>query len=602
MAKNKTQTLGHYLVHSTLPSGYSYGNDTVDKKSMMSGLVDLATKEPDKFVAAVTDLKKIGDDVATYEGISVGLDDISPDYGKRDPILKKYHDQIRKTTSTAKKREILLKAQDELLAVAKTHGGDMGLQARSGGRGDNAQLMKTVATPLTSQDWDENIIPWMVKRSYAEGLKPSELWVTAGEARKNAIMGVSSVVEPGELSKLVVHTMYDQVVSMEDCGTHNGLLEKSFSSHVIDRYLAKPAAGFPRNTLITPQVADKFNDLKMSITVRSPLTCEAKDGVCSKCYGLNSYGNGVKIGTNLGVQSAHAISEPLTQAMLSSKHAAGVAATNTKELRGFSGVKSLMKIPATFANAAVLANRPGEVTGIKDAPQGGRYVTVGTSKHYVPPDQDVIVSQGTNLEAGDSLSTGIPKPNEIMQYKGLGKGRKYYTDTLYDVFKKTIRPMDRRHFEMLAKAQLSHATVDEDSTGGLMRGEVVNYNRLKDRLQENTQSMDLKDSKGYTLSDHYYEYMAGTKVTPTAIKELEERGVTKVTVTKDAPEISFLMKPITHAPLLHPDWMSRLAHQYLNKTIKDAASFGEVSNIHGYHPIPAFVHGTEFGAGSKGAY
>ena len=594
--------LGQYLVHSTLPDGYAYGNTIVDKKSMSSGLVDLAMREPGKFVDTVTTLKKIGDDAATYEGISVGLDDIAPDYAKRDPIMNKYFNQVRKAKTTDAKRKIMLKAQDELMALTKSHPGDMGLQARSGGRGNTAQLMKTVSSPIVAQDWDGNLIPWMVKHSYAEGLTPAELWVTAGEARKNTIMGVTSVVEPGELSKLVVHTMYDQVVSQDDCGTRNGLQKSACSPHVVDRYLAKPVAGMRRNDLVTSHVADRLCKQKLDLVVRSSITCEAKDGVCSKCYGLNSYGNPVKLGTNLGVQSAHAISEPLTQAMLSSKHAAGVAEASTTELRGFTGAKMLMKIPQTFTNAAILSKIDGKISGIKVAPQGGHYVHVDDRKHYVPPSQDVKVRGGQRVEAGDVLSSGIPKPDEIMQYKGLGVGRKYYADALYGVFNRSITDMDKRHFELLAKSQLSHATVDDDPSGDLLRGDVVHYNAIKDRLQQEVKTEQLQDAVGQTLSDHYYEYMAGTKITPSVQKELARRGVTNVKVTKNGPAFSFLMKPVTHAPLLNPDWMAKLAHQYLSKTLKDAASFGEVANIHGYHPIPAFVHGTEFGTGSKGAY
>lgn len=599
----KYDTLGQFLVASTLPEGSTFGSGVVDKIAVSKGLVNLAMSDPSKFVSSVTALKEVGDTVATYGGLSVGLDDIAPEYDRRDPVLNKYFTQVKKTKDPKKREQLLLQAQNDLLNITKSHKGVMGIQARSGGRGNVPQLMKAVATPVIAQDWDDNIIPWMVKRSYAEGLRPSELWVTAGEARKNTIMGTTAVVEPGELSKLVVHTMYDQVVSQQDCGTNNGLWYDTCSSHIVDRYVAKPVAGLKRNDLVTPQIADQLCKQKVEgITVRSPVTCESKDGVCSKCYGLNSYGNEAKIGTNLGVQSAHAISEPLTQAMLSSKHAAGVAKDSDKDLSGFYGVQTLMKIPQAFSNAAVLSKVEGQVTEVKEAPQGGTYVVVGITKHYVPPDLRVTVKEGARLERGDALSSGVPKPNEVMQHKGLGVGRKYYTDKLHSVFEDSITSVDKRHFEMLAKAQLSHATVAEDPKGILLRGDVVHYNAIKDRLQEDTEEVDVSKSEGEVLADHYFEFMAGTTVTKSVKEELAKRGVKKLTVTKDAPTLDFLMKPVTHAPLLNPDWMSRLAHQYLSKTVKDASSFGEVANVHGYHPIPAFVHGTEFGAGANGAY
>lgn len=598
----KYETLGQYLVHSTLPSGFEFDNPTVDKKTMSKGLINLAKSSPDKYVDAVTKLKQIGDEVATLEGISVGLDDIEPDYKNRDAVLKKYFTKIKGITAPKERRKLLFKAQDELLGVTKNHHGDMALQAKSGGRGNIPQLMKTVTTPLMAQDWDGNVIPWMVGRSYAEGLRPSELWVTAGEARKNAIMGVTAVVEPGELSKLVVHTMYDQVVSTDDCGTKNGIRMDPCDADVLDRYTAGPNGSVPHNTLITPQVSDALCKKMDKVLVRSPMTCEAHDGVCTKCYGLNTQGNPVKLGTNVGVQSGHALSEPLTQAMLSSKHAAGVAQSDTKELRGFHGAQMLMKIPQTFANAAILAKHHGKVTNIKPAPQGGTFVYVDDTSHYLSPDLDASVRVGQRVEAGDTLSTGIPRPNEIMKHKGIGVGRQYYTDALNKVFKSSIGNIDRRHFEMLAKSQLTHAKVEDDPEDDLLRGDQVNYNRLRERLQKKTTTIPVTQSVNKTLAKNYHEYLAGTVVTENVKKELKQRGINEVEVAVNPPKISFFMKPITHTPLLNQDWMSMLSHQYLSKTIKDGAAFNWSSDVHSYHPIPAFVQGTEFGAGSSGAY
>lgn len=569
---------------------------------MVAGLSNLAMNAPEKYVESVTNLKRIGDEVATYEGISVGLDDLEPEYEKRDPIIKKYFDQIRKTKNVEEKNKLLLQAQDELLAITKQHPGDMALMARSGGRGNMPQLMKTVTTPLVAQDWEENIIPWMIKRSYSEGLKPSELWVTAGEARKNTIQGVTSVVEPGALSKIVVHTMYDQVISTDDCGTKNGLAMDVCDPAIIDRYIAQPKNTLPRNTLITPQMADQLCKQGGKVVVRSPMTCEAHDGICAKCYGLNTSGNQVKIGTNVGVRSAQAISEPLTQAMLSSKHAAGITKGEAKEPRGFHGAQMLMTIPETFANAAILSDEEGVVTEIKPAPQGGHYINVNATQYYIPPDLEPLAKIGTRVEPGDRLSTGIPKPNEIMKHKGLGVGRKYYVDALHKVYKNSIRDIDKRHFEVLAKAQLSYATVDNDPTDQIIRGETIHFNTLKERLKDHTETLKLNDALGRVLADSYYEYMAGTKLTPNIVKELKEHSIDTVEVAINPIEVSFLMKPVTHAPLLHQDWMARMAHQYLGKTLKDGAAFGWKTDVHSYHPIPAFVYGTEFGRGSKGTY
>jgi hypothetical protein len=63
-----------------------------------------------------------------------------------------------------------------------------------------------------------------------------------------------------------------------------------------------------------------------------------------------------------------------------------------------------------------------------------------------------------------------------------------------------------------------------------------------------------------------------------------------------------IMKPIARTPLLNPDVLARMAHRNLKQTLLEGAAFGERSDIAGYHPIPAFIFGAEFGQGPQGRY
>jgi hypothetical protein len=62
------------------------------------------------------------------------------------------------------------------------------------------------------------------------------------------------------------------------------------------------------------------------------------------------------------------------------------------------------------------------------------------------------------------------------------------------------------------------------------------------------------------------------------------------------------MKSATSAPKEHPDWIARMAHQGLKRSIMSAAAEGDVSNLHGTHPVPAYAYGVEFGEGEDGRY
>lgn len=235
------QTLGQYLFNSALPKGTTFSGP-VNAKELSKTLSAVAKSDPHAYVGVVTELKRLGDEVATVEGISVGLDDIEPHYASRDPVMKDAIERIKTVTDPAERRRILLDTQSKIKAKAFEHPGDMSLMAKSGGRGNANQYMKTVASPVAVSNYKGDIVPWLIKRSYSEGLKPSEYWVAGDEARQNVVSGKIQVTEPGEVGKLLTQTMYDQVITDPDCGTHNGVpVQANDGADLVDRYLAQEA-------------------------------------------------------------------------------------------------------------------------------------------------------------------------------------------------------------------------------------------------------------------------------------------------------------------------------------------------------------------------
>ncbi len=597
------KSFGEHLVEQVLPPEY-HGRGPLTKGKLHEILVDIAKKHPEQYADLVTKLKRLGDEVATLEGISVGLDDIAPVYSKRDPILSSYKTQFKKAPDD-KKADVLVEAQNKILEYTQTHPGTMGEMARSGGRGNMVQLMRTVGAPVLARDWKGNVIPWMITRSYAEGLKPADAWVASTEARLNAVKTATSVIEPGDLNKILINNMQDQLVTETDCGTKNGIVMKSGDAAIVDRYLAQPAAGVARDTLITPQVATQLHKVD-TVIVRSPMTCEAAHGVCQRCQGLNPSGQLHQVGTNIGVRSAQAMAEPLTQMALNSKHAGRInTGKGEREVEGIKGVRQLLEIPETFLHKATLAEHDGEVTKIDKAPQGGHYVFVNNTSHYVGPDLEIVTPKGTPVEAGDQLSNGIPKPDEIVAYKGLGAGRAYLVDALAKVYKSSGADLDRRHFELLAHNVLNHVTITDvgpHDDHGFLKGETVNYNKFKAAIADSTKHVGLNDSIGETLGDNVLHFTAGTRITPSMTDLLAKQGTKQVPIAVGAPSIQPEMRTASRTPLLNPDWMARLAHRYLGESLLAGAHKGDKADIHGYSPVPAYAAGGEFGFGEEGKY
>ena len=89
------------------------------------------------------------------------------------------------------------------------------------------------------------------------------------------------------------------------------------------------------------------------VEVRSVLGCNAKKGVCSKCYGLNmATGKTVHVGEAVGIIAAQSIGEPGTQLTMRTFHTGGVAGGDITQ--GLPRIEQLFeaRTPKYLANIA----------------------------------------------------------------------------------------------------------------------------------------------------------------------------------------------------------------------------------------------------------
>lgn len=597
------QSLGQLLVNDLMPDGHR-SNDALGKSNLTKKLTEIARSDPSGYVDIVSKLKRLGDELATLEGCSVGLADIAPVYGLRDKILNPAIEAVKRAKTPQEREKIILAVQDKIMAHTRTHPGSMTQMALSGARGNIPQLMKTVASPVAAIDVKGQITPWLIGKSYSEGLSAADYWVAGNESRINTVKSSTSVAEPGDVAKIMVNTMYPMVITRDDCGTFNGLSMPVGDSHAVGRYLAKDQHGHRRNELITGALMSQLRSKVDKLFVRSPMTCDSHDGVCRKCQGLDEKGHPHQIGVNVGVRAAQALSEPLTQFALNAKHGVRVLKGSEKKLEGMTGLRQLLEVPQSFFNKATLAERAGRITKIVPAPHGGHYVYVEGVEHYVGPTLRVLVHVGSMVHAGDVLSEGIPKPDEVVKHKGLGVGRQYIVDQLHDIYAGQGLNMDKRHLELLARSDLSHVKVTDhsDKHPDLLKGEMVPYEKYKTSIGQHTKTVPLERAQGALLGKEVLHFTVGTPLTPVIIAALRSNGIHNVEIAEDAPRTEFVMRPITRTPLLNPDWMARMAHRYLKESLVRGAHYGDSSDLHGSHPVPAYAYGAEFGSGRDGKY
>ena len=586
-------TLGQAIFQSTFPEGYQpKGN--FGTKEIKSNLINLARDSPAKFALVAPKIKKLGDEFSTYEGLSVGLDDIEPEYSKRDPIIRSARFQMKSTTDPGRISQILHKAQQKMLAVSKEHKGDMGLMARSGAKGNITQLMKTVGSPVVVGDPSGRPVPYLFERGYGEGLSPAEAWVGAVEARHQGNEANTAVSAPGELSKVMGQNMNRLVVAQNDCGTSNGILMDSKDSSLMGRYVAG------NNKLVDSMSRRAMAKKGGNVKVRSALTCELDEGICQKCSGRDVYDKDPEIGMNIGIRSAQAITEPLSQMALSARHGVALVKGDPDAPSGLKAFKMTVEMPESFYKRAPVSEINGRIESINKAPQGGFDLKIGGMSHYVPPKRSLKVKQGQKVESGDVLASGIPSPSDIIKHKGIGAGREYMVTALKNVYDDSGIKVDRKHLELAARSQINYVKAI-DRVGDYMPGEIIPYQEARKAFKESGKKTPVNRALGKVLTRPELQHLPGTKVNNYMLKDFKAAGVKSLEVADVAPKFEPVAMSASRTPLLNPNWMQRLGWRYQKSTIIDAATSGESAELSGYNPITALVSGN-IGRKEKGKY
>jgi len=363
--------------------------------------------------------------------------------------------------------------------------------------------------------------------------------------------------------------------------------------------LAHPVAGYARNTELTPRVLKDLREQGHDqILVRSPTVGgPAGGGVYARDVGRRERGAMSPTGDFVGIAAAQALAEPVTQAQISSKHTGGIAgAAGSGAISGFKYINQLVQVPKTFRSGAAHSQVDGKVQRIEKAPQGGHYVWVGDEKHYVGNNYEVQVKPGDEVEAGDVLSEGIPNPSEIVKFKGLGEGRRYFVDAFRKSLEDSGVSGNRRNMELIARGLINHVRLT-DEIGDWSPDDVVPYQLLerqwKPRPGHTVASP--KNAVGQYLERPILHYTVGDRVRPSMLANMDKFGVRNLVVHREPPpfqaEMIRGMANVAH----DPDWMARLMGSYQSKSLLEGARRGAVSDETGTSYVPSLASGANFG-------
>ena len=362
-------TPGRVIFNSILPKGVPYQNTCLGDKELKALIGDtLKAKDNSVAVEMLDSIKDVGYKYATLFGATIGLSDMIVPAAKKSMVDKanveqqKILDQYRQGHITQEERynrviEVWTQTNDlltdELMSeLKKSQNGfnPLFLMADSGARGSKTQIRQLGGMRGLMAKPSGDVIEFPIKSNFKEGLSIIEFFISTNGARKGLSDTALKTAEAGYLTRRLVDISQDVVVNEDDCHTINGIWRSAIKDGdeiiegLADRIVGRcpvedilhpftRAVIAKANEEITDKTAQQIEDAGLEkVLLRTVLTCEAKHGVCRKCYGRNLATNqSVVIGEAVGIIAAQSIGQPGTQLTMRTFHVGGTASTSSEE-------------------------------------------------------------------------------------------------------------------------------------------------------------------------------------------------------------------------------------------------------------------------------
>ena len=586
-------TPGKYLLSEILPEDIQV-EGPIEKKTVNTLFSELASKYPDKYIDILDRLNRHAVEAATEYGdtTSFSLDDLSP-----PPKLQEYRKRLKERVDNITQSRILTPEQknDKVVELMRSVVDDVRKKTMEEGsavdnrlvftgthgfRGNPVQITQMLFGDLLMADHKGRPVPLPGLHGYGEGVTPSEYWAGSYGARSGFADVQLKTQDAGFLTKKLAVLPNQIKITGEDCGAQGvGIPMDKDDPDILGHVTAVADAGFPKNHPINKNDLQKM-DGEGDILVRSVLTCQQPTGVCQKCSGLRESGEFPAIGDYIGVEYARIAGEPITQGALGQKHVGGLVESKGDLAEDFSALQRLFGVPHHFAGAAILTPVEGKVDRVVEAPQGGKYVLIGTEQIHVPEDRATKIKKGDVLEKGDVLSEGIVNPAEIIKYKGIGAGRVYFLKQLQDMLHKNNAHTHIKNLEPIAREFFNRVRItDQDAFEDYDYGDLIPYTEIQRtyKPRKGATLNNVQSSKGKYLERPILEYSIGTEVTPSIIKRLKSKGVDDIIVHDKPPSFSPEVVRLDDIVSTDPDFKVRMGGWGTKKSFLEAARRGAVS-------------------------
>ena len=635
---------GRIIFNEVMPQELRNYNKVIDKstsKQIVASCYKLLSSQ--EMAIVLDNLKQLGFRYATKSGTTIGMSDVKvpedkaklmEDAEKKAATVKEQYNDglITEDESYNAIIGVWMETTDlitESISKSLDRYGSIYMMSTSGAKGNISQIRQMAGMRGLMTNPSGRIIDFPIKSSLREGLSVLEYFISTHGARKGLADTALRTSESGYLTRRLVDVAQDAIIRQEDCGTRDGIwisepqkggilppLAKRITGRLAASKVVDPQTNetiVDRNEEIDDEKAKRIIDAGLTkIHVRSPLTCQSRQGACQRCYGWDlSCHKLVELNTAVGIIAAQSIGEPGTQLTLRTFHTGGVVGLDIttglpriEELFEGRSPKTQAIVSEIDGEAEIIDNEEGRRIKIASSEvfydehalpagwlvlvQNKEWVDIGTTLAH-PPQSDEIPPQETSLTAETqpilarvSGEVTIRKgklsirceDNEVREYLvpaathiRVQNGDKIRAgDQLTDG---SINPQDILH--ILGKEAVQRYLVDEVQKVYRAQGVNINDKHIEVIVHQMLTKVYI-DSSGDT------ELVIGELVDRFRYEDINA----KILAEGGEPATAYIvLMGITRSSLNTDSWLAAASFQETTKVLTEAAIAGKVDKLNG---------------------
>ncbi len=523
---------GRILVNRLFPKDMEFVNEHLNKKRLKELIAAILRITGVEKVATLVDkLKDLGFQYATQSGISWGMNDIQVPQNKEKHIdeaeakLKELDNQYNLGLLTEEERrsqvvQIWNNCREKITTEVENQldlKGPVFSMVDSGARGTIAVLVQLMGMRGLMANPAGEIIELPVKDSFKEGLNVLEYFISSHGARKGMADTALRTATAGYLTRRLVDVAQEVIVSEHDCGTKKGtILYRSDTEEIGGNFAFRMEGRTALKDIINPktkkmivsggdiiskEAAEEIDKCEIEeVPIRSAIYCQAKGGICQKCYGHDLGRNElVKMGQAVGIVAAQSIGEPGTQLTMRTFHVGGVAGEDI--VSGLPRVEEIFEARSPKGEALISEidgriekiNKEKQQKEIIIQPQGTKSKSK-QKKYLAQENSSLLVSEKDLVTAGQQLTSGHIDLKKLFKASGREAVARYITKEIQEVYSSQGESIDDKHIEIIIRQMFSRRMVVDPGDTSLVVKDIVEA-EIAEELNKRMISLGRKPAK-----------------------------------------------------------------------------------------------------------